>query len=112
MNSRVRSTWRGGAVLSVPGLDLVEQLGQVAVGATSRENMAGHAFLGGHRQDHRRSLAVPEFEHLFDPVATGLQRRVGCCRIGIEISQRPPIRFISTDDLLGLGRWERSPAGR
>jgi hypothetical protein len=45
---------------------------QVAVGADLARDVVSDRLLVGHRQDHRRALAVLELEQLVDPVAAGL----------------------------------------
>ena len=70
MNSRVRRTpARGRGFVAALGLEVVEDLRQVAVGAHDLGDVGGDDLLVGERQHQVRALAVLELEQLVDVVA-------------------------------------------
>ncbi len=64
-------------LVALLGLDVEEHQRQVAVGAHVAGHVGGDRLLVGHRQHHRRALAVLELEQLLDRVAPGLLPGLG-----------------------------------
>ncbi len=64
-------------LIALLDLEVVEDQGQVSVGAHGRADVAGDDLLVGHRQNHVGSATVVELEELIDLVASRSPPRLG-----------------------------------
>ena len=111
MNSRVRSTPGARArLVALLGLEVVEDLRQVAVGAHLARDVEGDALLVGHREHQVGAAAVLELEQLVDVVAAGALPQLRRLQHRHQHLLRADRVHLLADDLLDLA--VRPPAGR
>ena len=91
-------------------LEVIEQLGQVPVGAHLPGHVVGERLLVGHREHHVGAAAVLELEQLLDRIAAGALPQLGGLEHRHEHLQAPHGVHLLPHDLLRSAM--HAPAGR